>query len=172
MSIFDLSLILVLLGFTVNGLFKGLIRMIGAILAFILGIFFASRLYVPFYEWGSNYISGQENILKIISFIILLLLISKLVELFFVFLEKLFKLTAFIPGTKLINNILGAIFGFVLGSLFLGAIIYVFSRYLNFAGLITNLIEASSIAQFLLSINSIILPLLPTSFKSIVPFVS
>ena len=172
MSIFDLSLILVLLGFTINGLFKGLIRMVGAILAFILGIFFASRLYIPFYEWGSNYVSGQENILKIISFIILLLLISKLVELFFVFLEKVFKLAAFIPGTKLINNILGAIFGFILGSLFLGAIIYVLSQYLDFGGLITSLIEASSIAQFLLSINSIILPLLPTSFKSIIPFVS
>ena len=132
MSIFDLSLILVLLGFAINGLFRGLIKMIGAILAFILGIFFASRLYLPFYEWGSNYVSGQENILKIISFIILLLLISKLVELLFVFLEKVFKLAAFIPGTKLINNLLGAVFGFILGSLFLGAIIYILSRYLNF----------------------------------------
>lgn len=172
MSIFDLSLILVLVGFAINGLFRGLIKMIGAILAFILGIFFASRLYLPFYEWGSNYISGQENILKIISFIILLLLISKLVELFFVFLEKVFKLAAFIPGTKLINNILGAIFGFILGSLFLGAIIYILSRYLDFSGSITNLIEVSSIAKFLLSVNSIILPLLPNAFKSIIPFIS
>lgn len=172
MSIFDLSLILVLIGFTINGLFRGLIKMVGAILAFILGIFFASRLYLPFYEWGSQYVSGQENILKIISFIILLLLVSKIVELFFVFLEKVFKLAAFIPGTKLINNLLGALFGFILGLLFLGAIIFVLSKYLDFGGLITNLIEVSSIAQFLLSINSIIFPLLSASFKSIIPFVS
>ncbi|NCN21979.1 CvpA family protein [Candidatus Falkowbacteria bacterium] len=171
MSIFDLSLILVLLGFAINGLFRGLIKMIGAILAFILGIFFASRLYLPFYEWGSNYVSGQENILKIISFIILLLLISKLVELLFVFLEKVFKLAAFIPGTKLINNLLGAVFGFILGSLFLGAIIYILSRYLNFGGSITNLIEVSSIAKFLLGVNNIILPLLPKAFKTIIPFI-
>ena len=171
MSIFDLSLILVLVGFTINGLFRGLIKMVGAILAFILGIFFASRLYIPFYEWGSNYVSGQENILKIISFVILLLLVSKIVELFFVFLEKVFKLAAFIPGTKLINNLLGAVFGFILGSLFLGAIIFVLSRYLDFGGLISSLIETSNISQILLTINSIILPLLPDSFKSVSPLI-
>ena len=171
MTIFDLSLLIVILGFAVNGLFRGLIKMVGAIVALVLGIFFASRLYIPFYEWGSNYVSGQENILKIISFVIVLLVISKLIELFFKFLEKVFKIAAFIPGSRLINNILGAVFGILLGSLLLGTIIYFMTQYLDIGGTISELIASSKIALILLEINKIILPLLPESLKSIIPFI-
>ena len=171
MSIFDLSLLLIITGFTINGLFRGLIKMVGAILAFILGIFFASRLYIPFYEWGKEYVSGPENVLKIISFIIILLLVSKLIELFFNFLEKVFKLVAFIPGSRLINNVLGAVFGFLLGSLLLGSIIYVLSRYLDIGGLVSELIISSTFAPILLEVNKIILPFLPESLKSLISFI-
>ena len=171
MTIFDLSLLIVILGFAVNGLFRGLIKMVGAIVALVLGIFFASRLYIPFYEWGSNYVSGQENILKIISFVIVLLVISKLIELTFKFLEKVFKIAAFIPGSRLINNILGAVFGILLGSLLLGTIIYFMTQYLDINGTISGLIASSRIALILLEINKIILPLLPESLKSIIPFI-
>ena len=171
MTIFDLSLLIVILGFAVNGLFRGLIKMVGAIVALVLGIFFASRLYLPFYEWGSNYVSGQENVLKIISFVIVLLVISKLIELIFKFLEKVFKIAAFIPGSRLINNILGAVFGILLGSLLLGTIIYFMTQYLDIGGSISELISSSKIASILLEINKIILPLLPESLKSIIPFI-
>ena len=171
MTIFDLSLLIIIVGFAVNGLFRGLIKMVGAIVALVLGIFFASRLYIPFYEWGSNYVSGQENILKIISFVIVLLVISKLIELFFKFLEKVFKIAAFIPGSRLINNILGAVFGILLGSLLLGTIIYFMTQYLDIGGTISELIASSKIALILLEINKIILPLLPESLKSIIPFI-
>ena len=171
MSIFDLSLILILIGFTVNGLFKGIIKMIGAIVAFFLAIYVATRLYLPFYNWGSNYISGSENVLKIVAFILILLITSKLVQIAFNIIEKIFKLAAFIPGSRLINNILGGVFGLLLGSLLLGSIIYFMGKYLDIGGTVSNLIVSSQVAPILLVISKIVLPILPASLKSLISLI-
>lgn len=154
-----------MIGFIVNGLYKGIIKMIGSIVALFAGIFIASRFYLIFFDWFSGFISGSENILKIVSFVIVLLLSSKIIELIFVLIEKVFKLAAFIPGTKLINNILGGVFGLVLASLLLGTLLYVMSHYLDIGGSVSNLIADSSISLILLDLNKIILPLLPESLK-------
>ncbi len=167
MTIFDLALLLILIGFTINGLFKGLIKMIGAIAALVLAILVASRLHVPFYEWGSNYISGSESVLKVVAFIIILLFVSKLVEYIFSLVEKLYKFASIIPGTRLINNLLGAIFGLLLGVLLLGVIVYVMLSYLDIAGAISGLIVNSNIALMLLETNKMMLPLFPEAFKLI-----
>lgn len=167
MSIFDLSLIVIMLGFIVNGLFKGIIKMVGSILALFVGIFIASRFYVIFYDWFSAFISGSENVLKIISYVVILLVASKLVELIFVLIEKIFKIAAFIPGSRLINNVLGAAFGLLLGSLLLGTLLYVMSHYLDIGGNVSNLITNSQIAPLLLNLNKIIIPLLPESLKAV-----
>ena len=58
MSIFDLGLIIIIAGFVINGLFKGIIKMIGAIVSLFLGIFIASRFYLIFYSWIATFISG------------------------------------------------------------------------------------------------------------------
>ena len=171
MSIFDVSLIIIMLGFIVNGLFKGIIKMIGSILALFLGIFIASRFYIVFYDWFSAFISGSENILKIISFVVILLVSAKLVELIFVLIEKVFKIAAFIPGSRLINNILGAAFGLLLGSLLLGTLLYIMNRYLNIGGNVSNLILNSRIAPILLNLNKIIIPLLPESLTVVKSFI-
>lgn len=171
MSIFDLGLIIIIAGFVINGLFKGIIKMIGAIVSLFLGIFIASRFYLIFYSWIATFISGTENVLKVVSFFIVLLLTSKIIELIFVLIEKLFKLAAFIPGTKLINNILGAIFGLLLGSIFLGILIYIMLHYLDIGGSVSNLIDSSVVAPILLSINRLAVLLLPEPLKIISSFI-
>lgn len=168
MSIFDLALIIIILGFVINGLFKGIIKMTGSIVALFLGIFFASRLYLTFYSFISSYISGQENVLKIISFIVILLLSAKIIELLFNIIEKIFKLAAFIPGSRFLNNILGAVFGLFLGSLLLGIIIHFLGHYLDLSGSVSNLINNSKIVPLLLSVNKISIVFLPESLKSVI----
>lgn len=168
MSIFDLALIIIILGFIVSGLFKGIIKMTGSIVALFLGIFLASRLYLNFYSFISQHISGSEKVLKIVSFILILLIASKLIELIFSLIEKVFKLAAFIPGSRLINNFLGAAFGLILGSLLLGIIIHFLGHYLDIGGSISNLINNSKIVPLLLSVNKISIVFLPESLKSVI----
>jgi len=168
MSGFDIGLLVILAGFVVSGLFKGIIKMIGSIFGFFAGAYFASRFYIQFYEWFSGFINGKENVLKIVSFVILFLLVAKITALIFLLIEKIFKLAAFIPGSRFINNILGAIFGFVQGALFLGLIVYLLSRYLNMGDNLAQLIMNSSIAPTLLKVNEIAAPVLPEAFKSLV----
>jgi membrane protein required for colicin V production len=167
MSSFDIGLIIFLAIFVISGLFKGIIKMIGAIFGFFAGTYIASHYYLAFYGRISGFISGKENVLKIASFIFLFILTAKLVALVFWLIEKVFKFAAFIPGSKFINNLLGAAFGFIQGAMILGLMIYLFSRYLNLGGTIANLLLSSHIAPFLLKIGSIATPLLPEAFKSL-----
>lgn len=168
MSIFDLALIIIILGFVINGLFKGIIKMTGSIVALFLGIFLASRLYLVFYSFISTYISGSANILKIIAFVIILLLSAKIIELIFKLIEKVFKIAAFIPGSKFLNNILGAVFGLILGSLLLGIIIHFMGHYLDLSGVVSNLINSSKIVPLLLEVNKISVVFLPESLRSVI----
>lgn len=170
MSAFDISLIVILVGFVISGLFKGIIKMVGGIFGYLAGVYFATRYYLDFYNWIDTFMNGKENVLKIISFIVVFLLVSKIVSLIFLLLEKVFKLAAFIPGSRFLNNILGALFGFVQGALFMGLIVYLLSKYLNMGDALAQLIMSSKIAPLLVKLNSITAPIMPEAFKSLVSF--
>lgn len=170
MSAFDISLIVILVGFVVSGLFKGIIKMVGGIFGYLAGAYFASRYYLDFYNWLDTFINGKENVMKIISFIIVFLLVSKIVSLIFLLLEKVFKLAAFIPGSRFLNNILGALFGFIQGALLMGLIVFLLSRYLNMGDSLAQLILSSKIAPILIKLNVVTAPILPEAFKSLVSF--
>lgn len=177
MSIFDISLLIILGGFVVNGLFKGLIRLIGNVVGLIFGAYLATNFYLNFYDWFKNWawikswISGHESLTKIIAFILLFVVAVRLIDLLFVLIEKIFKLAAIIPGSKYLNNLLGAALGFLEGSLFLGLIIYVISRYTLINNFLGGPLTSSAVAPYLLKIVKIILPFLPqalTTLKSII----
>lgn len=172
MSAFDISLVVILVGFVISGLFKGIIKMIGGIVGYLAGAYFASRYYLDFYTWLDTFINGKENVLKIVSFVIVFLLVAKIVALIFLIIEKVFKLAAFIPGSRFLNNILGALFGFIQGALWMGLIVYLLSRYLNMGDALAQLIISSQVAPILLKINSLAAPILPEAFKSLVSFLN
>ncbi|MFA5155186.1 MAG: CvpA family protein [Patescibacteria group bacterium] len=173
MSIFDISLLVILCGFVINGLFKGLIRILGSLAGLLIGAYAASHYYLVFFEWWKNWqwcqawATAHDGAGKVISFIILFVLIARLVDFLFVVIEKVFNFVAVIPGSRFINNILGAILGFLEGSLFLGLIIYVISRYSFIGDYFGNQLTDSVMAPFLLKIVSVILPLLPEALKAL-----
>ncbi len=167
MSIFDISLLVILAGFTFNGLFKGLIRLLGHIVSLIVGAYIASHYYLLVFEWGQDLAKGHDNIGKVVAFIILFIVVTRLVNLLFVVIEKIFKFIAFIPFTKYINNLLGAVLGFIEGSLFLGLILYVISRYTIIGNFFGDQLASSQVAPFLLKFTNIILPLLPDTLKAL-----
>lgn len=167
MSIFDISLLIILSGFLLSGLFKGVIRMIGNLIGLIVGAYVASRFYLLFYDWADQWINMTESLGKVLAFIILFILVAKLVDLAFVLVEKAFKIVAFIPGTRFINNILGAILGLLEGALFIGLILFVISRYSIIDNFFGNQISQSLVAPWLLKVVELILPLMPSALKTL-----
>ena len=165
MSTFDICLLVILIGFAVSGLFKGIIRMVGHIVGLVIGAYIASHFYLNVYAWAKNIFNGHENIGKVLIFIILFALVTRLVILLFMLLEKLFKFIAVIPGSKYLNNLLGAVLGFLEGAWFVGLIIYVISRYTLISNFFGKQLTESVVAPVLLKIINIILPLLPEALK-------
>ncbi|MFZ4632474.1 MAG: CvpA family protein [Patescibacteria group bacterium] len=169
MSIFDICLLIILFGFIFNGLSKGLINLLGRVVGLIVGAYIASNFHVQFFELIKKFFNGNESMGKIVSFIVLFFIVTLIMDIIFKMIEKIFNFIAFIPGSKYINNLAGAVLGFFEGSLFLGLIIFVISRYalignlLGLSGQLTN----SVVSPYLLKIVNIILPILPEALKAL-----
>jgi len=167
MSILDLILIAFLAFAFFFGFKKGLIRSLGRIIGLIIGIYISSRYYLDVYKWGQDLLNINENVEKIIAFIILFIAIIQISNLLFYLIEKTFKLIAFIPGSKYINNILGGVLGLAESALFLGTIFYISYRYLAFSERFSSIIEDSIVLPWLNKAVEIVLPLLPQALKTI-----
>lgn len=160
MSTFDIILLVILAGFVINGLFKGLIRTVGRIIGLIVGAFVASHFYLVLFEWGKGLANGHDSAAKAIAFIVLFVVAAWLIDVLFMFLQKAFKFLAIIPGSKFIDNILGAVFGFAEGAIFLGLILMVISKYALITSFFGDQITNSKVAPFLVMISQITSPLL------------
>jgi membrane protein required for colicin V production len=173
MSIFDIALLVILAGFVWSGLTQGLIRLIGNLVGLVVGAYLASHYYLAFYQWSlqfgwiKTWALAHEGAAQVIAFIILLVVVAKLVGLLAVILEQVFKFIAIIPGSKYLNNLLGAVLGFLEGALFLGLIIYVLSRYTLVSNFFGTQLTGSVVAPVLLKIVTIIMPFLPQALKTL-----
>ncbi len=173
MSTFDIVLLVIIGAFVVNGLFKGLIKLLGNIAGLIIGAYVASHFYLNFYAWASTWgwlekwATDHENFAKVLTFIVLFVLVAKLTAILFLIIEKIFKFIAVIPGSKYINNLLGAALGLLEGSLSIGLIIYVISRYTLISNFFGEQLTNSIVAPLLLKVVHIILPLLPEALKAL-----
>lgn len=173
MSTFDIVLIIIIGIFTVNGLFKGLIKLLGNIVGLIIGAYVASHYYLSFYAWSlnwswlNNWATSHENLAKVLAFIILFVVVAKLTSVLFFIIEKIFNFIAIIPGSKYINNLLGAALGLLEGALSIGLIIYVISRYTLISNFFGEQLTGSIVAPLLLKVVHIILPILPEALKTL-----
>jgi membrane protein required for colicin V production len=167
MSIFDVVLIVILAGFTFYGLFFGLIRTFGTFAGVLVGAFLASRFYLPVASWLNSFFFGYGNLGKVLVFILLFSLFNRLTGFVFYLIEKAFNLISIIPFLKTFNRLAGAILGFLTGSLILGLILYVASRYAIIGNWFGDNLVSSKITPFLLHVANFLLPLLPEMLKKL-----
>jgi uncharacterized membrane protein required for colicin V production len=167
MSILDLVLAAILALAFFSGLKKGLIRSLGRIFGLIIGAYVASHFYLDFFSWGKDLVSANEAVGKVLAFIILFIVVIQITHLIFYLIEKAFNLLAIVPGSKYINNLLGAALGVLESSLFLGMIFYIASRYLSFSDKFAQIVEDSLILPWLNLVVEMILPILPQALKAI-----
>lgn len=159
-SILDIILILVLAGFVFYGLFFGLIRAVGTLVAVFVGAWLAGLYYLTVYGWVAQWFVGREGIGKVLAFIVCFTIVNRLIGLAFYLLQKSFNIIAIIPFLKSINRIAGLVFGFVEGALILGLLLFVAARELNLPWFASAL-KGSQLAPWLISLAKVVTPLLP-----------
>lgn len=164
MTWFDLLLVGFLFTFVWGGFKSGLIMAIGGIVGLLFGSVLATRLYVPFSGWVAQFVGHNETTAKIVAFIVLFVFISRIIALVFWIINRMFHFIAIIPGLKLINKFGGGIIGFLEGSLFLGLVLQ-FAGRLPIDVNLTNAINGSTIAPYLLGVSGWLVAFFPVALK-------
>lgn len=167
MSYFDIGLLVILLIFVGNGLAKGLIRLLGQVVGLIVASYVASHFYLTFYAWGQDMVNWGEGTEKFLSFLIVFTLVTSLVGVVFIIIEKLFNLISIIPFTKTINRLLGGALGLFEGSLALGLILFVAARYAWIGGIFGSQLVESKVAPLMIKVANVVMPFLPEALKAL-----
>jgi len=166
MPYFDLVLAIIIGAFGLFGLWFGLVRTVGSLLGTVLGIFLATRFYEPVANWVIGFTGWSQNFSKVIIFIIVFLLITKLVGVIFWLLEKALSVVTHLPVIRGLDRILGLVFGIAEGAIFVGVVLYFIARF-PLGSTFMQALAQSRIAPSLVKIASILLPLVPTAIKMI-----
>ncbi len=124
MSIFLINLILALLilGYIGMGVKDGFVHTLGRFLDAILG-FLAARAW-SIWLVGIIGIFMPAGWARLVSFVLIFLVITRLAGLAFKFVDGIFELLKLLPFLKSIDKLLGAFLGAIEGVIFIGGAIY------------------------------------------------
>lgn len=165
MTIFDYILLQILFFFAFAGFFFGAMHTLGALLGTIAGVLLGGR----YYELVATYIPLQsESITKVLAFVLIFIVASRLVGLLFWMLDKMFKVLSIIPFLKTFNRLLGALLGGAEGIIILGVILLVLEPFQ--LGSLPGYVESSAVALWLKGIAEILAPLLPRIVDTVSEF--
>lgn len=164
MTLFDVILLIILLGFILFGIFFGFIHALGSLVGVVAGAWVAGHYYMPFADWLTPFLAGNEMWAKVIAFLIIFTLVNRLVGLIFHIIGKVFNIVSIVPFLKSINRLLGAVLGFFEGVLVIGIAIYIISQF-DVSPWLNNLFANSKIAKYFVDTSAIIKPLIPDAVK-------
>mgnify|MGYP001561686652 CR=1 FL=1 len=164
MSIFDLTLLIIISAFALFGLWFGLVHTLGSLLGTAFGVYLASRFYEPVANWVIGFSGFGQNYIKVIVFVVTFLIITRLVGFVFWVIQKFLMIFTRMPFIHGLDRIMGALFGFLEGSVIIGVTLFFIARFpvgLPFMEGMAN----SQLAPPLVKIASILIPLFPEAFR-------
>jgi membrane protein required for colicin V production len=155
----DIILLVALVIPTFIGLRQGLIKAVLSLVGIIVGVVLASN----FYENVANLFSFISNpdVANIIAFILILVVVMVIATL----LARLLKTVVKLVMLGWVNHLGGAIFGFIMGAIVMGAIL---ATWVKFFG--PDMLSESLIANILLDKFPFVLSLLPKEFDVVRDF--
>ncbi|MDP3879565.1 MAG: CvpA family protein [Dehalococcoidales bacterium] len=160
MNWLDITLLVIIASAVFFGLKTGLIKAVFSLAGIIVGVILAGRLHTPLA--GQLTFIPQPGIAEVVAFAIILIGTMIVASI----LARLVKWTASIVMLGWVNYLGGAAFGFVMGSLFCGALLASWVKYFGAA----EIISQSSLANILLDRFPAVLALLPEEFDAIRSF--
>lgn len=164
MGFIDIVLIVIVGAFVFFGLFFGLVHTIGSLLGTILGIIVASHFVEPTFD-AFGFILGGGSAARIIIFIVLFLVVSRLFGVLLWFVEKMFGFFSIIPFAGTINHLLGAALGLIEGIIVVGVVLFYAMQVLPQDTLLATL-DSSVVADFLMATVSALQILFPETLRA------
>ena len=166
-TLVDVILIVIVLIFALVGFASGLVQAVGTIIGMFVGVWVAGHYFAPFGSWLAPIILGHTLIAKIIAFIILFIVVSRLIGFVFYLIDKAFKIISIIPFLKSINKLGGMVLGLVEGALVVGLIVYVIAKLAPDWQWVRNDLNSSQVAHWLVMAAKVLTNLLPQAFDKI-----
>jgi len=145
MLLFNIVLVLILLAFIGLGLKDGFIHAFGRIVGAVIGFVAARAWYLPAAQIFSKNPSGWT---KVIAFLFIFLLITRLLGWVFKTLDATYKFIAKLPFMKSFNSLLGALLGFIEGLVILGGFFWINMTF-SLLPFINPLIAGSGVANWI-----------------------
>lgn len=159
----DIILVIIILAFVFFGLFFGLIHTIGSLLTTLLALIIATHFSDEAFDTFGFILGGGETA-RVVAFIILSFVASRLLSLVLRFGGGLFYWFTYIPFAGTFNRMLGALFGLVEGVLIVGVVIFYAMQVLPDDTLLRAL-QGSYLAKFLVAIMSALQVFFPESLR-------
>lgn len=141
MSIVDIILLICFIPALISGIRKGFISQVISIISIIAGVWVSYEFAEPVGAWLSQYIETTENVLKLISFIIIMIAV-------FIGLALVGKLLEGIINFVMlgwVNKMLGVVFALLKTGLIVGLVIMLFCSLNNSLHLVSDEVLAESV---------------------------
>jgi uncharacterized membrane protein required for colicin V production len=164
LHVIDVVFIVIISGFSLFGLWFGLVHTLGSLLGTIFGAYVASRYYEPVAQWLIGITGWDDNSSRVLVFIVLFFTLNRLFGLAFAIADRFLGIVTKMPFVNSMNKFLGMLFGFIEGLLSIGLIIYFVERF-PLTDKIMERLADSTIAPYASKIASVFLPLLPQALK-------
>jgi membrane protein required for colicin V production len=142
-----------------TGLKQGLIKAALSLAGLIIGVILASNFYQQL-AGVLGFISNKD-VANVVAFIIILVVVMVIATVLVV----LLKATVKVVMLGWVDRLGGAIFGFLMGAIFMGALLAIFVKFFG-----TGLVTESFLAKILLDKFPLVLALLPSEFNTIREF--
>ena len=161
MNWLDIVIVVALIVPTFSGYLRGLIKSALTLAGLIVGVILASNFYEQLA--GAMTFITSPDIANIAGFIIILAVVLVIAQL----LARLLKTTVHAISLGWVDRAGGAVFGFLMGAVFVGAVLATIVKFFG-EGVVTE----SGIAAILLDKFPLVLGLLPSEFDAVRDFFS
>ena len=141
MSIVDIILLICFIPALISGIRKGFISQVISIISIIAGVWVSYEFSTPVGTWLSQYIDAAENVLKLISFILIMVAVFAGLALAGKLLEGLVNFVML----GWVNKLLGVAFAMLKTGLIVGLLIMVFCSLNNNLHMVSDDVLAESV---------------------------
>lgn len=167
MNYADIVLIVLVGGFTLAGLFFGLFRTLGTLVGTIVAALFTGQV-IDLLHAQFGFLFGGGELAKVIIYLIVFLLLSRLVGLAFWIVGKIFGIVTWLPFVKSIDHLLGGLFGFIEGIIIVGFVLLYASHVLPSIVLAQAHLDQSQFAKYVLDTMKTLELFLPDNIRNFI----
>ena len=167
MNYADIVLIVLVGGFALSGLFFGLFRTLGTLVGTIVAVLFTGQI-IDLLAHSFGFLFGGGEFAKVIIYIIVFLIISRLVGLVFWIVGKMLGIITWLPFVKSIDHLLGGLLGFIEGIILVGIVLLYASHVLPPIVMQQAHLDQSEFAKYVLQTMKTLELFLPDAIRNFI----